>query len=68
MNIILTEDREICMTKKHWETPKLIVITRSQPAEYVLEGCKTQIATGPDSNVPCQAVSGQAACRGNAQS
>lgn len=55
------------MTKKRWETPKLIVITRSQPEESVLEGCKTKVGSGPVPAV-CQQTGGSAACRGNAKS
>jgi hypothetical protein len=27
--------------KKQWESPKLIIIERGEPAEHVLEHCKT---------------------------
>jgi len=56
------------MAKKIWQKPELIVITRSRPEESVLEGCKDKIQSGPDSAVPCEAVSGQGACRGHSDS
>lgn len=34
----MLEDR--VMSKKKWSTPKLIVLARGKPEEYVLETCK----------------------------
>ncbi|HEY9160057.1 MAG TPA: hypothetical protein VIS94_03100 [Desulfomonilia bacterium] len=30
------------MKKKIWQTPELLVLTRNNPAESVLAGCKTE--------------------------
>ena len=37
-------------TKKKWEKPKLIILTRGKPDEFVLTACKTSIqgTNGPD--------------------
>ena len=34
--------------KKQWERPELIVLTKSEPEEMVLQGCKAPGFTGPD--------------------
>ena len=33
-------------TKKHWQKPKLIILARGRPEEFVLAGCK--IKNTPD--------------------
>jgi len=33
---------------KNWETPQLIVITRKQPKENVLNACKSGYHAGPN--------------------
>jgi hypothetical protein len=54
------------MTKKHWETPKLIVITRSRPEEAVLGNCKLQDGLGPYDY--CMMPGSGRACQGASKS
>jgi len=37
-------------TRRNWEKPKLIILTRGEPDEFVLTACKTHIqgTNGPD--------------------
>ena len=40
------------MKKKVWEKPRLVVLFRGRPEEYVLVACKTHLVQGPAVN-PC---------------
>ena len=33
--------------KKTWEKPKLIVLARSRPEEYIITACKLPLQAGP---------------------
>ena len=38
---------------KQWQTPKLIVLVRGKPEEWVLDGCKqTEPSSGPGNAAP----------------
>lgn len=42
-------------TKKVWQTPKLIILARGRPEEFVLAGCKVK-------NNPVTAANKQSGC------
>jgi len=43
-------------TKKIWQRPKLIILARGRPEEFVLAGCKVKSITGDTQtrNIGCQ--------------
>jgi hypothetical protein len=49
-------------TKKTWQKPKLIILTRGRPEEFVLAGCKIKSKTASTAakNIGCQR---KAACQ-----
>ncbi len=49
-NTLFSQGRRKMQEKKHWETPKLIILGRGKPEENVLAGCKSHphpIGPGP---------------------
>lgn len=40
--LFCTKKKENKMSKKKWQTPKLVVLSRLSPQEFVLAGCKQQ--------------------------
>lgn len=40
--LFYTKKKENKMSKKKWQTPKLVILSRLSPQEFVLAGCKQQ--------------------------
>ena len=53
--------------KKTWQKPKLVILFRGRPEEYVLSACKEAAGTGPASNLGDCEVNGLfcGECEGN---